>query len=85
MAWTSSYTVHRAEEARSRFLSPISFTSLTTNKLNVYPQIFNRLKLLPQFGFAVNLPESTTQGRRTTKGRMEYLFKMFGSTAVLFI
>jgi hypothetical protein len=46
--------------------------------------IFNRL--VAQFGFAFrNLPESILDGRVTTKGKIEYYFKAFGSIAALFI
>jgi hypothetical protein len=32
-----------------------------------------------------NTPESTLEGRITTKGRIEYQFKVFGGITVLFI
>jgi hypothetical protein len=42
--------------------------------------------LVAQFGFAFrNLPESMLHGCVTTKGRIEYHFKAFGSVAALFI
>lgn len=47
-------------------------------------QLFTRLvaefKLL-----IINSPESVIEGRITTKGRIEYLFKAFGSLAIVFI
>lgn len=46
--------------------------------------IFNRL--VAQFGFAFrNLPESILDGRVTTRGKIEYYFKAFGSISALFI
>jgi hypothetical protein len=42
--------------------------------------------LVAQFGFAFrNLPESILDGRVTTRGKIEYYFKAFGSIAALFI
>jgi hypothetical protein len=42
--------------------------------------------LVAQFGFAFrNLPESIIDGRVTTRGKIEYHFKAFGSIAALFI
>ena len=77
---------HQTEEARSRFLSPVSasqFSKLPTNS-KIYPEIFNRL--ISVFGFAFrNLPESTIEGRIITKDRVEYHFKAIDSIAVLFI
>jgi len=46
--------------------------------------IFNRLVVV--FDFALrNLPESILEGRITTKGRVEYYFKAFGSLALVFV
>jgi hypothetical protein len=42
--------------------------------------------LVAQFGFAFrNLPESILDGRVTTRGKIEYYFKAFGSIAALVI
>jgi hypothetical protein len=39
-----------------------------------------------QFGLLIaNTPESTIPGRMTTKGRIEYHFKVFGALTILFI
>ena len=41
---------------------------------------------MAEFGFVFrNFPESTIKGRMTTKGKIEYYFKAFGATSVLFI
>ena len=76
---------HRTEEATSRFLAPVGrILLLLRRNSDCRFQIFNCL--VAQFGFAFrNLPESTLDGRLTTKGRIKYQFKAFGSVAVLFI
>jgi len=39
-----------------------------------------------EFGFSFrNLPELIIEGRMTTKGRIEYYFKAFGSVSIVFI
>lgn len=78
---------HKTEEATSRFLSPVSASQQTSsygNLIQICPQIFNRLIGVFQFAFR-NLPESIIEGRMTTKGRVEYYFRSFGSIAVLFV
>ena len=80
---------HETEEATSQFLSPVRRTLLLLLLLlrsysDRCSQIFNRLFV--QFGFAFrNLPESILDGRVTTRGRIEYHFKAFGSVGALFI
>jgi hypothetical protein len=75
---------HETEEATSRFLAPVRGTLLLRRNSDHCSQIFNRL--IAQFGFAfINLPESILDGRVTTRGKIEYYFKAFGSVAVLFI
>jgi hypothetical protein len=80
---------HRTEEARSRFLSPVSAASHFSDhrpptNSNFYPEIFNRL--IAVFGFAFrDLPESIIKGRITTKDRVEYYFRTMGSIAVFFV
>ena len=76
---------HQNEEARSRFLSPVSASHFSDHRppanSNFYPEIFNRL--IAVFGFAFrNLPESTIRGRIATKGRVEYYFQTMGSIPV---
>jgi hypothetical protein len=47
-------------------------------------QLFNRT--VAQFELLIsNTPESTIPGRMTTKGRIEYHFKVFGAVTILFI
>jgi hypothetical protein len=79
---------HRTEEARSRFLSPVSASHFSDHRpptnSNFYPEIFNRL--IAVFGFAFrNLPEPIIKGRIATKGRVKYYFRTIGSIAVFFI
>jgi hypothetical protein len=39
-----------------------------------------------EFGFSFrNLPELIIEGRMTTKGRIEYYFKAFGSVSIVFV
>ena len=70
---------HTTEEARSRFLAPVSILPITariTEFLNIH-QIFNRL--VAQFGSSIqNTPESLMNGRITTRGKM-YHFKTFSA------
>jgi hypothetical protein len=49
-----------------------------------FHQIFNRL--VAQFGGSIrNLPGSLMSGCITTKGRIEYRFKSFGTLSVVFV
>ena len=49
-----------------------------------FPQIFNRL--VAEFDFAFrNLPESIIEDRISTKGRIVYYFRAFGSISVLVV
>jgi hypothetical protein len=78
---------HVNEEARSRFLAPVS---LHNNQWHENPlwltnqQLFNRT--VAQFGLLIaNTPESVIPGRMTTRGRIEYHFKVFGALTILFV
>jgi hypothetical protein len=77
---------HTTEEARSRFLAPVSILPITariTEFLNIH-QIFNRL--VAQFGSSIqNTPESLMNGRITTRGKIGYHFKTFGALTVVFV
>ena len=62
---------HTTEEARSRFLAPVSipYNTRTTEFFNIR-QIFNRL--VAQFGSSIrNTPGSLMNGRITTGGKIE--------------
>src|ERR1700722_7565713 len=51
---------------------------------NLSRQSFNRLIAIFDFAFR-NLPEWIIEGRITSKGRIEYYFRAFGSISVVFI
>ena len=77
---------HETEQARSRFLSPVSashFSDHQTNS-NFYSEIFNRLIAIFSSTYR-NLPESTIEGRIATKGRLQYHFTTIISTALVLI
>jgi hypothetical protein len=66
------------EEATSRFLAPVRRTLLLRRNSDHCSQIFNRL--VAQFDFAFrNVSEPILDGRVTTRGKIEYYFKAFGS------
>jgi hypothetical protein len=75
---------HKNEEARSRFLAPVSaqrFPSLLLRSR--FYQLFNRT--IARFKLTIrNTPESMT-GRMTTRGRIEYHFLVFGGLSILVI
>ena len=76
--------VHKTEEARSRFFSPVSTIWFSHFSKAHSAQIFNHL--VKQFTFMLrNNPETFTDGRIGTRGRIEYLFKAFGAIAILCI
>jgi hypothetical protein len=78
---------HLNVEARSRFLAPVSLlrSQLSENKLCLNnQQLFNHT--VAQFGLLIsNTLESTIPGRMTTRGRIEYHFKVFGALTFLFV
>jgi hypothetical protein len=83
---------HKMEEARSQFLSPVSARQLfiwqSKSKFSLRSIIicvhlvWGGWRL--DFAF-MNFPESLFEGCITTKGRVEYYFKVFGLVAVLFV
>lgn len=83
--WAST----RSRNGRSKLTIPLPSEYKSTPhfiyKVKCCPQIFNRL--IPVFGSAFrNLPESIIDGRKvTSKDRVEYRFKAFGSISMLFM
>jgi hypothetical protein len=77
--------VHKTEEARSRFFSPVSMLRSSHDvKAHYDPQIFNHL--VKQFSFMLRSnPETIIAGRIGTRGRIEYFFQAFGAIAILCI
>jgi hypothetical protein len=76
---------HKNEEARSRFLAPVSESPANVKfYCSCFWQLFNRTVSL--FDLTIlNTPESIIPGRMTTKGRIEYHFSVFGGLAILVI
>ena len=79
-----SFSFHKNDEARSRFLAPVSNPSLRSGYYLLIFKIFNRL--VAAFGFGTcNKPESRIQGRISTQDEIEYHFTSLGRMSLLFI
>ena len=82
--WTSNCASNRT----GKILVPVTSECKPALHMAIWskncPQIFNHLAAV--FAFALrNLPELIIEGCMTTKGRVKYDYKAFGSVALLFI